>query len=150
MIRVGDHRANSVKASGKTSWDGSEDLTVRVEWGVDSQEEGEYRGIGRGGGIEGTAEILNGDVSVTDDETFVVEEGGCAVVGEFGVCEESEVHALLGDGDGEVCVCGEIFVVAGEDDERGWHVGLGRNESLVKLDHDIKRCIPMEYHCKNH
>ena len=137
MIRVGDHRADSIKASGKTSWDGSENLTVRVEGGVDSQEEGEDRGIGRGVGVERTAEILDGDVSVTDDETVSVEEGGCAVVGEFGVCEESEVHALLGDGDGEVGVCGEIFVVAGEDDEGGRHVGFGRNEPLVKSGHDI-------------
>ena len=77
-------------------------------------------------------------MSVTDDEAVSVEEGGCAVVGEFGVCEESEVHALLGDGDGEVGVCGEIFVVAGEGDERGRHVDFGRNEPLVKSGHDIR------------
>jgi len=73
-------------------------------------------------------------VSVADDETCIVEEGGGAVVGEFGVGEEAQIHALLGDGDGKVCVGGEIFVVAGEGDERRRHVGLGRNESLAKLD----------------
>lgn len=133
MIGVGDHRADSVEPSGETSWDGSEDLVLRVGGGVDSQEEGEYRGIERCAGVERTAEVLDCDVSVADDETFRVEEGGCAVVGEFGVGEEAEVHALLGDGDGEVCVGGEIDVVAGEVDDGGWHVGLGRNESLVTV-----------------
>jgi hypothetical protein len=57
---------------------------------------------------------------------------------------------LLGDGDGEVGVCGEIFVMAGEGDERGRHVRFGRNEALVKSGHDIKgRYIPLEYRCKS-
>ena len=44
-------------------------------------------------------------MSVTDDDAIRVEEGGCAVVREFRVCEKSEVQTDLSDGDLEGRVC---------------------------------------------
>ena len=70
MIRVGDHRAASVETGGKTIGDSRLDLTVLVCGGVDSQEEGERRGVEGGRWIEGAAEVLASDVSVANDDAL--------------------------------------------------------------------------------
>jgi len=107
-------------------------LILAIGRRVDSQEEGEDSGVKRGGGVEGAAEILDSNVSMSDDDTVVVKEGRGAIVSELGVSEVAQVHADGVDDDLETRVFGEILVVGGERYHRRGHVLLGRNETLLE------------------
>jgi hypothetical protein len=133
VIGIGDHRADTVEPSWQATGDVGKDLVVGVGGGIDAEEEGEDLGVERGGGVERAAEVLDGDVGVSNDEAVVIEEGGGTVVRGLGVCEVAEVHADGVDDDLEGRVFSEILVVAGEGDQRRGHVGLGGDETLESV-----------------
>lgn len=130
MIGVGNHGANSVEPTWQAARDIGKDLILGIGRRIDAQEEREGGGVKRGSGVERAAEILNGDVGMSDDETVVVEKGGSTIVGELGVGEVAEAHADGVDDDLESCVLGDILVVAREGNQRRGHVLFGRNETL--------------------
>jgi hypothetical protein len=133
MVRGRVHRADAVEPRRETTGDHSLEETLAVPVIIDTLEEGECLRVGRRCGSQVAAEILDGDVTVTDDVTTlellrsgVVRGQG---IGEGAGDQVRELHL-----DGEVLVGGDVFAGAGEQHDRRDHVGIGGD---VAHDHAV-------------
>lgn len=139
MVRRGSHSANTVIARRKSSSNSRREPALSITSIVDSLEEGELSGIEGSGGVQGVAEILDGDVGVADDLAALELLGG-GVVGAIGVGEGSgyEVCHLDFDIEGRVSLDG-VAALRWECDYGRDHVRFGGDVShdclvLEKID----------------
>ena len=124
MVGGTDHGADTVVAGRETAGDGGLELAVAVTGIVDTLEEDELRGVGGVVRVQGVAEILDGNVGVTDDLAGAVEILGRGVVGGVRVGEGAGREVAHLDGDVELLVGLDVLVVLGVLEDGRHHVVL--------------------------
>ena len=126
MVGSCRHGADAVSAGGKTALDGSLEESLAVTSIVDPFEEDELGRVRCDFRCEGTAEILNGDVSVANDlATLELLRSG--VVGRVRVGEGTGREVVHLDLDVEVRQGLQVLPRLGEDEDRSHHGGRRRD-----------------------
>jgi hypothetical protein len=120
------HCADSIEASRQPISDVGGEKTLAVAVIVDTLEEIEDFRVGRAGGGESAAKILDGDVTVTDD-LATLKSLRSRVVCALSIGKGTGDQVLELNLDGEGSVCGNVLSRAGEENYSGNHVLVGRN-----------------------
>ena len=126
MIGRAGHGADSVEAGGKTGSDVGRKQACTVSIVVDTLEESESLRVGRSAWCQVVTQILDGDVSVTDD-IAALEFLRSRVIGVSGIGEGTGDQVLRLDGDAERRVGVNVLAWCREDNDRRDHVIVGRN-----------------------
>ena len=122
MVGRGNHGADTVVAGGQATGDGGGQETIAVTGVVDTFEEDELGSVWGGVGGEGASEILNSDVSVTNNLTVTVDLLGRRVVGVVRVGEGTGIKVRVLNVDVEVLVLIDIVIVSGAEENTRDHV----------------------------
>jgi len=125
MVGRGIDRAESVRASGETWVNLDRNKSVSISLGVHTLEEDERLRVGRSGLVQ-AGQLVDGDVSVTDDGSGTVELLRSSEVVLVGIDEVSCRQVLHGHADRESLVGGDGSTVLGVRKlGRGHPVGAG-------------------------
>lgn len=124
MVRRADHGARPVSAGGKTTGDDGGEQAVVIDGVVHALEEGELPRV-RGVGASQRANILDGNVGVTNDVSVTGDLLGRRVVRHGRVGERAGLEVVRAEGDGEVGAGLDSVAGLGESDDGGNHVIAG-------------------------
>lgn len=122
MVGRTSHRADTVVTGGQTTSDGGSKLSLTISGIVDTLEESKLGGVWGCGWREGVTQILNDDVSVTDNLSLAVELLRRGVVGAVRVGEGSELHVCHLHGNVKVRVRCGLLSGHGADDDSCHHL----------------------------
>jgi hypothetical protein len=122
VVGSGVDGTDTIGTSGETIVDGGRCNTACIRV-VDTFEEGKVTGITGGSLSKTVIELLDSEVSVTDDLTLTIELLRCGKVFHLGVSENTSLNLLDVhlDGESSVWLDGGV-TVRGEEEFGGWHV----------------------------
>ncbi len=126
MVGGGVHCADAIEAGGETVSDVCGEKTLAVAVIIDTLEEVEDFRVRGAGGSESAAEILDSDVTVTDD-LATLESLRSRVVCALSIGEGAGDQVLKLDLNSEGLVCVQVVSRTREEHYSGNHVLVGRN-----------------------
>lgn len=148
MVRSAGHGADPVETSRETSGDIGREQSLTVSVIVDTLEEGKGLWVGRSAGCEVIPEVLDGDVSMTDD-VAALKSLRSSVVGVGGVGEGTRDQVLGLDLDAESGVGVNVLTGRRKDDNRRDHVVVGgdvtHDDTVARSCRHLKtvgQCLP--------
>lgn len=127
MVRRTSHRADTVVTGGQTTSDGGSKFSLAISGVVDTLEESKLGGVWGRGRREGVTQILDDNVSVTNDLALTIELLRGGVVSAVRVGEGSQLHVCHLHGDIKVRVRCGLLSGHGAGDDSCHHLAACRH-----------------------